>query len=180
MRIYNVTLPARAERTSFEALWNKRPHVTGMRVFGCKAYMQMPAHQRKRFDSKSTVGTMDGYSLDSKAYRILHRDKIGRMTVSEFRNVSFDEHSKGLFIDPLSYGSVFSDVPGNIGELPPANQVADHVGVTPGQHPAVTAPIPALMVVPPPGDEGSIDGVKAALMGHMACKPVDLHLTQLT
>ena len=129
---------------------------------------------------KSTVGTMDGYSLDSKAYRILHRDKIGRMTVSEFRNVSFDEHSKGLFIDPLSYGSGFSDVPGNIGELPPANQVADHVGVTPGQHPAVTAPIPALMVVPPPGDEGSIDGVKAALMGHMACKPVDLHLTQLT
>ena len=148
-------------------------------MFGCKAYMQAHAHQRKKLDSKSTVGTMVGYSLFFKAYRILHRDDAGRITVSESRHVTFDERSTGPFADPLSYGNVFPDVPGSMGELPPADQVC----VTPGHHPAVAAPnapiapiaapiaaapipVPVVpMVVPIPGDDGdenSADGTSGS------------------
>ena len=152
LRIYNVTLPVRQPATPFELFWKRRPAVAALRVFGCKAYVQKPAHQRKKLDDRGIVGTLVGYSLCSKAYRVLHmhRDKNGRLAVTESRNVVFDESCHGPFVDPLSYGGVFADVASSMGELP---NIPELGVVAPGHHQAV-APADAIPEdIPFPDDE---------------------------
>lgn len=50
------------EKTPEEVWTSKRPNISYLRVFGCKAMMHIPKEKRKKFDSKSKACIMVGYS----------------------------------------------------------------------------------------------------------------------
>ena len=115
VRLYNVTLPVRKPLTPFEVFHGRKPDLTALRVFGCKAYMQKPAHKRKKLDDKAYVGSLVGYSQHSKAYRVLYRSETGALAIAESRNVDFDEKSRGPFVSK-SRPCADVDVIGDTGE----------------------------------------------------------------
>jgi len=92
VHVYNRT-PTRAVnwRTPHE-IWNAGhiPDVSYFRIFGCKAYMHVPADKRRKLDSKSIATTFIGYEPGSKGYRLW--DKNTR-SVHLSRDVTFDESS---------------------------------------------------------------------------------------
>ena len=98
-RITNVVPPIRRDKTPHELFWSVAPDISGLRIFGCKAYVQIPPHQRQKIDPRSRIGTLVGYSLTSKAYRVLIADDKGHIDVVESRNVSFDEQVTEPFMN---------------------------------------------------------------------------------
>src|SRR5712672_2871779 len=88
VHIYNQT-PARTIkwRTPVET-WNpgKVPDVSYFRVFGCKAYMHIPADKRRKLDAKAIEVTLVGYEPGSKGYRLwdkhTHSIKLSRASYS--------------------------------------------------------------------------------------------------
>lgn len=73
--------------TPAEAWFGQKPDVSGLRVFGCKAYSHVPKQKRGKFDQKSEVRIMVGYTING--YRLW--DPITR-TVHLSRDVIFDEN----------------------------------------------------------------------------------------
>src|SRR5712672_3387371 len=90
VHIYNRT-PARTMKwcTPVET-WNpgKVPNVSYFHVFGCKAYMYIPADKRCKLDAKAIEVTLVGYEPGSKGYWLW--DKHTR-SVKLSRDVTFDE-----------------------------------------------------------------------------------------
>jgi transposase InsO family protein len=76
--------------TPWEMFYGSKPDVSGMRVFGSRAYAHIPKATRSKLDAVSQVGVFVGYEAHSKAYRILINGKI---TIG--RTVTFDEASVG-------------------------------------------------------------------------------------
>src|SRR6267142_1551421 len=90
--IYNRTpIHSLKWHTPHEA-WNAGhvPDVSYFRVFGCKAYMHVPADKRCKLDTKAVQVTFVGYEPGSKGYRLW--DKNTR-SVHLSRDVTFDESS---------------------------------------------------------------------------------------
>jgi hypothetical protein len=87
---YNCT-PSRTLKwqTPVEA-WKpgKVPDVSYFRVFGCKAYMHVPADKRRKLDAKAIEVMLVGYEPGSKGYQLW--DKHIR-SVKLSRDVTFDE-----------------------------------------------------------------------------------------
>ena len=98
VRLTNVTAAIRRDKTPFQLFWGVKPDLTMLRVWGCTAYVQVPEQKRRKLDDRSIVGTLVGYAVASKAYRILVK-KGGSFHVTESREVIFDELSTGAFLD---------------------------------------------------------------------------------
>lgn len=75
-------------KTPYELFFGKLPDVSGMRVWGCDAFVHVPKQLRKKLDPTSVKGVFVGYEANSKAYRVL---VAGRIVVS--RDVQFAEKS---------------------------------------------------------------------------------------
>ncbi len=60
-----------SSQTPWELFFGRKPDVSGIRVFGSKAYVHVPKQLRRKLDSLSTAGIFIGYELNSKAYRVL-------------------------------------------------------------------------------------------------------------
>lgn len=74
-----------------EEIWSgQKPNMKWLKVFGCKAYAQVPAVKRKKLDDKSTECIFVGYSSDSKTYRLY--DVREKMIITS-RDVIFIESS---------------------------------------------------------------------------------------
>lgn len=72
-----------------EEIWSGRePDLSLLKVFGCKAYAQVPAAKRKKLDDKSTECIFVGYSSDSKTYRLYNKQT---KTILTSRDVIFIE-----------------------------------------------------------------------------------------
>ena len=56
--------------TPYEFFYGRKPDVSHFKVFGCKAYMQVPKENRKKRDSKTKKCIFVGYSITSKGYRL--------------------------------------------------------------------------------------------------------------
>lgn len=57
-----------------EEIWsNKRPNLKFVKVFGCRAFAQVPAAKRKKLDEKSVECIFVGYATDAKAYRLYNQ-----------------------------------------------------------------------------------------------------------
>lgn len=73
-----------------EEIWSgKRPDVSHIRVFGCKAMMMIPKQKRTKLEPKSLECIMVGYAQGSKAYRLF--DPVNRR-IHISRDVVFQEH----------------------------------------------------------------------------------------
>ena len=90
--IYNCT-PIRSLKwhTPHKA-WNAGhvPDVSYFRVFGCKAYMHVPADKWRKLDAKAALVTFVGYKPDSKGYRLWDKNTC---SVHLSRDVTFNESS---------------------------------------------------------------------------------------
>ncbi|MCO5578863.1 hypothetical protein L7F22_032710 [Adiantum nelumboides] len=73
-----------------EEIWNgKKPCITNLRVFGCKAYSFIPKQQRHKLEATSKQGVMVGYPELSAGYRIWG---MKGKNVYVTRDVVFHEH----------------------------------------------------------------------------------------
>ncbi|MCO5591848.1 hypothetical protein L7F22_045841 [Adiantum nelumboides] len=73
-----------------EEIWNgKKPCITNLRVFGCKAYSFIPKQQRHKLEATSKQGVMVGYLELSAGYRIWG---MKNKNVYVTRDVVFHEH----------------------------------------------------------------------------------------
>lgn len=62
--------PKIVHKTPFEIIYDSKPSVKHMRVFGCQAYILTPKEKRLKWDPKARVGIFLGYEDVSKAYRV--------------------------------------------------------------------------------------------------------------
>jgi hypothetical protein len=75
-------------KTPYELLNGKNPDVSFFRVFGCKCYIYKKRHHLAKFQRRCDIGFLLGYSLKSKAYRVLNH---ATGVVEETYDVEFDE-----------------------------------------------------------------------------------------
>ena len=57
-------------KTPFEIVYDSKPSVKHMRVFGCQVYILTPKEKRLKWDPKARGGIFLGYEEVSKAYRV--------------------------------------------------------------------------------------------------------------
>ena len=80
--------PKITHKTPFEIVYNSKPSVKHMRVFGCQTYILTPKEKRLKWDPKARTGIFLGYEEVSKAYRV-YDVEAGQVVIS--RDVNFDE-----------------------------------------------------------------------------------------
>ena len=85
-------------QTPWELFHGSKPDVSGMRVFGAKAYVHVPKQLRQKLDAVSQTGIFVGYEPHSKAYRVLL--DTGKISIS--RDVIFDETPPAAFTQDRS------------------------------------------------------------------------------
>jgi hypothetical protein len=76
----------------------KRPDVSHLRVFGCKATAYKPSQKRDKLDDLCGECVFVGYSQHSKAWRMLAQ-LHGRPVIYETPNVVFDEDRRALLVE---------------------------------------------------------------------------------
>ncbi|GJT94358.1 retrovirus-related pol polyprotein from transposon TNT 1-94 [Tanacetum coccineum] len=76
------------EKTPYKLFKGKKPSLEYFKVFGSKCFILNTKDYLTKFNHKSTEGIFFGYSLNSKAYIILNKE---RMKIEESLNVKFDE-----------------------------------------------------------------------------------------
>lgn len=65
-------LPSRVvETTPYELWWGRKPNVSHLKVFGCKAFVHVPKEKRSKLQDKAKEMTFVGYSNNHKAYRFI-------------------------------------------------------------------------------------------------------------
>jgi len=83
--------------TPYEAIWNKKPDISHLRVFGSMVYAHKTQEKKDKLDETSIKCVLIGYSEQSKAYRlmepvsqklIISRDVI----INEMRKWNWDQN----------------------------------------------------------------------------------------
>lgn len=149
--VRNRSPTADSTRTPWERFFGKRPNVGILRVFGARAYVLTPKHQRDgKLAPVSEPGTFVGYAVNSKAYRVLLESTN---KVVESRDVVVDERAalKGA---PSRSGDSTTGIYLSDDEAPPANAPA---AVANGDIP-VEAPPPAERTASTGTEEGEMRG----------------------
>ncbi len=75
--------------TAFECFTGRRPTLSHLRPFGCVAYALVPPQQRTKLQPRAEQRVLVGYSLTSKAYRVLD---VKTDKVYTRRDVTFNEN----------------------------------------------------------------------------------------
>jgi len=88
--VANLTPQRHQTATQYELFHRKRPDVSHLRVFGCRAWAYNPAKLRRKGDSRGTPAVFIGYPAGTKGYRVLIDG-----AVVERRDVLFDEGERG-------------------------------------------------------------------------------------
>lgn len=65
----------------YEKLFNKKPVMQNLKVFGSEAFVYIPAERRRKFENRARKLIFIGYCTQNKAYRFLDR-KTGGVVVS--------------------------------------------------------------------------------------------------
>ena len=79
-------------KTTYQVWSGEKPYVGHLKVFGCSAYTHIPDSQRKKLDGKAIKLRFVGYSIQSKAYRLLD-EKTSNVYIR--RDVIFNEEDFG-------------------------------------------------------------------------------------
>jgi hypothetical protein len=80
-------------KTPQEAWSGRKPDVSHLRVFGCKAFAHVPKEKRTKLESKSMPCVFLGYYEGTKAYRLMC---VKTKKIIKSRNVVFIEGSKEI------------------------------------------------------------------------------------
>jgi hypothetical protein len=93
------------ERTAYEQIYGNKPSLAHLRVFGSKAYAQVPKEKRLVWDPKSKPYTLVGYDSYTTKYRLYNPSN---RSIVLARNVSFieDEVPKGFLAEEKVESSV--------------------------------------------------------------------------
>jgi hypothetical protein len=75
--------------TPYECLFEKKPDVSNLRVFGCVTYVHIPDNQRKKLDAKSRKSIFMGYPEGVKGYKLY--DPVSRKFLRSRNHVIFLE-----------------------------------------------------------------------------------------
>ena len=78
--------------TPFELWTRKKPDLSHLRIFGCDAFVLMPAVHRKKLDRKAEKGIFVGYGKSDSIFRVYMPAK---RNVFESREVNFNETLAG-------------------------------------------------------------------------------------
>lgn len=79
------------DKTLYELLKGIKPNISDLRIFGCKCFIHNNGKNMiGKFDAKSDEGTFLGYSMHSKAYRVLNK---WTMCMEEGIHVVFYEYN---------------------------------------------------------------------------------------
>lgn len=62
--------------TPYGAFYNKRPDVSHLRTFGCRAWVYTPKDIRGKLQPRAQVGLFRGYGKDQKGYRVLVKGRV--------------------------------------------------------------------------------------------------------
>ena len=76
------------ERTPFEVIFGRKPNLSHIRKFGCRAYVQVPKEKRTAWEPKATRGILVGFEGLARKFRVYDPEDRKIITV---RNVSFHE-----------------------------------------------------------------------------------------
>ena len=76
------------EMTAYEAIFQRKPSLAHVRVFGCTAYAHVPEQKRTVWAAKGKKYKLVGYDSHSRNYRLYDPTTRGIIIA---RNVSFDE-----------------------------------------------------------------------------------------
>jgi hypothetical protein len=90
--VFNRTInTATGDKTPFELWHGRKPDLTGMRVFGCKAYVQVPRILRKKLEAKAKDAIFCGYPIGVKGWNfvdpetsIVYYSRVARFVEDEF------------------------------------------------------------------------------------------------
>ena len=85
--------------TPFECLFNRKPDVSNLKVFGCLSFAHIPKSQRKKFDEKSKKTVFVGYPQGTKGYKLFDLSTKGFI---RSRDVIFAEERFHNFSDEQS------------------------------------------------------------------------------
>jgi hypothetical protein len=80
-------------KTSQEAWISRKPNVSHLRVFGCKAFAHIPDEKRSKLESKSMPCVFLGYCEGTKAYRLMC---VETKRIIKSRDVVFLEGTKEI------------------------------------------------------------------------------------
>ena len=86
--INRVYLRTGLDKTAYELWHGKRPNISYFKIFGSKCYILKDREHLSKFDSKSDEGIFIGYSLNSRAYRVLNKNTG---VIQESINVVIDD-----------------------------------------------------------------------------------------
>jgi hypothetical protein len=79
-------------KTPFEALYDSKPAVNNLRIFGCKDFAHIPKENRKKLDAKDIKCIFIGYCSEFKAYKLFDPSTH---KVFASRDVIFHEQIEG-------------------------------------------------------------------------------------
>jgi hypothetical protein len=79
-------------KNPFETLYDSKPVVNHLRIFGCKDFTHIPKENRKNLDAKAIKCIFIGYCSEFKAYKLFN-PSTHKMFAS--RDVIFHEKEKG-------------------------------------------------------------------------------------
>ncbi|GJR72475.1 zinc finger, CCHC-type containing protein [Tanacetum coccineum] len=85
----------RNKTTPYELWYKKRPNLSFLRVWGCRAVVRLPDPKRKTLGEKGIDSIFVGYAEHSKAYRfyvIEPNDSVSINSIIESRDAIFDEN----------------------------------------------------------------------------------------
>ena len=80
--------------TPFECLFNRKPDVSNLRVFGCMAYTHIPDHQQKKLEEKTRKCIFVGYPDGTKGFKLydLTKEAFIRSRDVIFEERTFHDH----------------------------------------------------------------------------------------
>lgn len=84
----NRSIASGLQKTPYEMWYGKRPDLSHIRLFGCKAMVHVPKERRLKWDKKSVEHILVGYSENIKGYRLYNPIK---KTLVTSRDVIFME-----------------------------------------------------------------------------------------
>ncbi len=116
VHLYNRTPLKRLQwKTPFELISGKKPDVSYLRVFGCKAWVFISPEARKtKLSPKSEAMTFIGYELNSKSYRFMNNDNS--LVISSQATFNELEYPRAKVSKDISTKNI--DLPESVNKVP--------------------------------------------------------------